>query len=137
MGDVDFDADKALAVLLSIFISLSLYNQICSLGTAGMYSWNVDQPCFISKFWIGFGMLINLYVISYSWFVSIGILHFSDNTYDMLLNSIALHFVLTLDNEMVFDSSYKHIDDWLTRDYAEYIDDRNTKRQYSKSKHKI
>ena len=66
----------------------------------------MHQPCFVSKFWIGFGSLINLYVISYSWFVSIGILHFSDNTFDMILNSLALYFLVDLDHEMVVAPQY-------------------------------
>ena len=127
--------EKILAVLLSVFISLSLYNQVCSLHSEGMYSWNVNQPCFISKFWIGFGSLMNLYVISYSWFVSIGILHFSDNTFDMILNSLALYFLVELDNELVFASSYGHIDDWLNHKYSDFIDHHNEhKRSVSKQK---
>ena len=129
-----------LACSFAIFISLLIYNGICELNTQGIYSWGHNQPCFIDKGWIATGMSINLMVLVYSWLISVIVLFYSDNPLDMVLNSVAIYFIVELDDEAVFASDFQRINEWLDTHYDDCIDDYyenyvregNTKQYYGK-----
>ena len=120
---------------------MAFYNEILNLKTRGLYSWGTKQPCFVSKVWIIYGLVLNLIVILTAWFASIIILYLSNDVLDMLLNSLALYFIVDVDDQAVYFNDFKQIQYWLSVYYDDFVDQRfedkrNGKREKYEKCHK-
>ena len=71
-----------------------------------------QQPEFVNSFWVGVGLWTNLFSLVLSWFVSCIIIYTSSNILDMVLNAVAVTFMLTLDDEIIGASDYHRIANW-------------------------
>ena len=125
---------RQLATVLSVFVSMTFYNEILNLRTRGLYSWT-EQPCFVSKYWIALGMLLNCVVVLTAWVSSVLILYLADNPLDMVLNSLALYFIVELDDEFVYFGDYKKLANWIEVEYDDFID-RYYENQYGSKQQK-
>ena len=73
------------------------------------YQWGSDQPEFVSKIWVALGFYINLFSLLLSWFCSTVIIFYTDNLLDMILNSVAVLFIIQIDDDIVTFSDYENI----------------------------
>lgn len=94
------------------YITIFCTEQIRSLNRYGMYGWGEQQPDFVNSLWVGLGLWTNLFSLVLSWFVSCIIIFTSSNILDMVLNSVAVTFMLTLDDEIIGSSDYNRIANW-------------------------
>eukprot|EP00485_Elphidium_margaritaceum_P009863 CAMPEP_0202686022 /NCGR_PEP_ID=MMETSP1385-20130828/1811_1 /ASSEMBLY_ACC=CAM_ASM_000861 /TAXON_ID=933848 /ORGANISM="Elphidium margaritaceum" /LENGTH=304 /DNA_ID=CAMNT_0049340509 /DNA_START=38 /DNA_END=952 /DNA_ORIENTATION=+ len=96
--------------LFATYISLYCSEQIRTLNRYGMYGWGENQPVeFVNPFWVGIGLWINTFSLFMSWFVSCIIIFSSQDLLAMILNSVAITFMMTLDDEIVGGSDYENI----------------------------
>jgi len=94
------------------YISLFCSEQIRTLNRYGMYGWGENQPNFVNPFWVGVGLWTNLVSLLFSWFVSVIIIFASPDLLEMILNAVAVTFLLTLDDEIIGPSDYNRILSW-------------------------
>merc|ERR1712176_1694671 len=83
--------------------------QLRNLGHSGMYSWGADQPEFVSKIMVAIGFYANLIVLILSWLCSSLIIFASKDMLEMVLNSVAVLFMITIDDEIVAFSDYENV----------------------------
>eukprot|EP01084_Bolivina_argentea_P278135 475033_1 len=98
--------------LFATYITLFCTDQIRTLNRYGMYGWGEKQPEFVNSLWIGVGLWVNLFSLILSWFVSCIIIFTSEDILNMVLNSVAVTFMLTLDDEIIGASDYNRIVKW-------------------------
>eukprot|EP00483_Globobulimina_turgida_P007274 UN07288 len=96
-----------MAMAFSGFISLTLNDQLTEISVQGVYRFKKNLPPFFNKFWLSLGIFINIFVLVISWVVSIVIIFISTNPMDMILNSIAIYFIIELDDMMVNRLDYE------------------------------
>ena len=114
---------RQLATVLSIFVSFLFYNEMLNLRMRGLYSWKgMEQPCFVNKFWIALGLLLNVIVTISGWIASLFLVYLSEYPLEMVLNAVALYFVVDLDNEAVYFGDYKKLANWIELEYDDFID---------------
>ena len=77
---------SVMAYFFSTFVSVIISEKLRGLGDKGMYSWRDNQPIFVSKCWIGLGFLTNIFVLVFSWGVSLIVIFISPDILDMVLN---------------------------------------------------
>ena len=68
---------------------------------------------FISTFWLQAGFTVNVIVSIVAVYGSFVVIFFSDDSLDMVLNSVALFFIVELDDLLVNDSDYERIGDYI------------------------
>lgn len=73
------------------------------------YQWGSQQPPFVNNMWVAIGLWTNIIVLCMSWFCASIIIYVSTNLLDMVLNAVAILFMITLDDEMVTFSDYNNI----------------------------
>merc|ERR1739842_113173 len=111
---------RQLATVLSIFVSMAFYNEILNLRIRGCYGWGVSQPCFVSTGLIAFGMVLNCVIVLTAWIASFLILYLAENPIDMVLNSLALYFIVDIDDEAVYFGDYKKLANWIEVEYDDF-----------------
>ena len=73
------------------------------------YQWGEQQPNFVNPMWVGVGLWTNTFSLIISWFVSCIIIYTSGDILEMVLNSVAVTFMMTLDDEIVLDQDYRNL----------------------------
>jgi len=101
-----------IAFLFATYISLYCSEQIRTLNRYGMYGWGQSQPQFVNSMWVGVGLWTNLCSLFMSWLVSCIIIFTSGDLLEMVLNAVAVTFMLSLDDEIVGTSDYENIVKW-------------------------
>ena len=82
----------------------------------GLYSYGTAQPPFVNNGIIYLGLIANFFVSVICWLTSILLMYFSDNAIDLILNGLAIYFMKTIDDEMVFGHDYAMIEAWFLQD---------------------
>eukprot|EP01084_Bolivina_argentea_P041710 76982_1 len=100
------------AFFFATYVTLFCTEQIRSLNNYGMYQWGENQPDFVNPLWVGVGLWVNLFSLTMSWFASCIIIYASSNILDMVLNAVAVTFMITLDDEIIGESDYGRIENW-------------------------
>lgn len=103
------------------FISLTLNDQLTELNEQGIYRFKNNLPPFFNKFWLSSGIFINTFVLAASWFVSIVVIFLATDPLDMILNSIAVYFIIELDDMMVNRVDYEFVERWLDDEYEMWM----------------
>lgn len=73
------------------------------------YSWGSQQPDFVSKIMVAIGFYANLIVLILCWLCSSLIIFASKDMLEMVLNSVAVLFMITIDDEIVTFSDYENV----------------------------
>eukprot|EP01084_Bolivina_argentea_P072663 131930_1 len=124
--DFDENWNVYLAFFFSLLISLLLNDQLSAISKFGMYDWAMNEsdnlPPFINRLWLGIGLSVNVFVLGMSWFTSVIIIYLSDDPIDMVLNSMAVYFIIELDDEVVGWSNYEHIEIFLEQKYESWME---------------
>ena len=101
---------KFLGIFFAIWISLVVADQMVDVSQYGLYSYGTAQPPFVNNVIIYFGLITNLFVSILCWLTAIWLMYFSENAIDLILNGLAIYFMKTIDDEMVFGHDYKLIE---------------------------
>lgn len=117
----DFGWLSWMAFSFTGFISLTLNDQLLELSEQGIYRFRKQLPPFFNKFWLSLGIFINIFVLVISWFVSIVVIFLATNPLDMILNSIAVYFIIELDDQMVNRIDYEFIEVWIKDEYEMWM----------------
>ena len=84
-------------------------NNICVCVCVLRYKWGSDQPGSVSRFWVAVGFITNIIVLLLTWVCST-ITIMSSKTLDVIvLNSVAVLFMVVLDDEIVSFADYSQI----------------------------
>merc|ERR1712176_353299 len=67
--------------------------------------------------------MFNCIVILSSWFATVMVLYLTEFPTDMVLNSLALYFIVDLDDEAVYFGDYKKLANWIELEYDDFIDE--------------
>eukprot|EP01084_Bolivina_argentea_P240386 403872_1 len=105
----NFSRDGWIAFFFSVFVSLSCGEQLRTLGDYGMYKWGSGQPAGVSKFWVAIGLYTNLVVLLLTWVCSTITIMTSKGIDVIVLNSVAVLFMVTLDDQIVTFADYSQI----------------------------
>ena len=97
---------RILATLFSLYISLTMMGQIRVLKNKGLYENVAYAPPFLQAEWIYIGLYSNAFSLLSMIYGSFIIIYVSHTSLDIVLNSIALYFILDLDNLMVDQFDY-------------------------------
>mmetsp|Transcript_48619 Transcript_48619/g.77776 ORF Transcript_48619/g.77776 Transcript_48619/m.77776 type:complete len:253 (+) Transcript_48619:21-779(+) len=106
-----------MAFFFCSFVSITCAEQLRNLGQYGMYQWGSDQPEFVSKIVVAIGFYANLIVLLLCWFCSTVIIFASKDLLDMVLNSVAVLFMISIDDEIITFSDYERVTTAMA-DYA-------------------
>ena len=118
---------KILSFLFSAFLALISIDHLNNIEK-GLYknlSFGINLK-WVNSLWLRFGLSINIVVSIIAVYGSFLVVFFSDNSLDMILNSVALFFIVELDNILVQKTDYKKIMKYIeSQEYKnEVIDDR-------------
>merc|ERR1719229_501930 len=106
-------------ILAFLFGSFLAYFSIDSLTTVdkGMYfkMQHSERVKWVNKVWLRIGFTVNLFVSIIAVFGSFLVIFFTDNSLDMVLNSVALFFIIELDDLLVKNSDYDRIEEYITK----------------------
>ena len=101
---------KLLAIFFATWISLVLADQMVDVSQYGLYSFGTQQPVFVNNFIIYLGLIANFFVSIVCWMTSIMLMYIADSPIDLVLNGLAIYFMKTIDDEMVFGHDYAMIE---------------------------
>lgn len=104
------------AIFFAAWISLVLADQMVAVSQYGLYSFGTQQPPFVNNAIIYFGLWVNFFASVTCWLASIWLMYVSDNVIDLVLNAVAVYFVKTIDDEMVFAHHYMHLEEVLEKE---------------------
>merc|ERR1712012_432509 len=110
---------KILAFLFSTFLAFICFDRLTGVEQ-GMY-WKMKYAQdieFLNIIWLRIGFSVNVFASILAVYGSFMVVFFSDNSLDMILNSVALFFVVELDDLLVKGSDYKRIAKYI-RNYQE------------------
>merc|ERR1719317_163965 len=84
-----------------------------------MNQWDAaDCPPFIKRGWVFFGMYTNVLCAMMSIYASYIVIYRGEEILDLVLNSVALFFVIEVDDFMLNKMDYRRVKDW----YALHFD---------------
>ena len=108
---------KLMSFLFCILIFVFSYESFIKFETNGMYRIHHldfhNKPDFINPFWVWIGRYINSIVLLMVLYGSFFLVYFSKVATDIVLNSVAMFFMLELDNLMVSQKDYKDLREFL------------------------
>jgi len=105
---------KILAFLFSTFLAFICFDRLTGVEQ-GMY-WKMKYAQhidFLNIMWLRIGFSVNVFASILAVYGSFMVVFFSDNSLDMILNSVALFFVVELDDLLVKGSDYQRIGDYI------------------------
>merc|ERR1719474_1937610 len=108
---------KILALLFSTFLAFFCFDRLTDVEQ-GMY-WKMkyaQNVPFLNYVWLRIGFSINVIASTLAVYGAFLVVYFSTDSLDMILNSVALFFVVELDDLLVKVSDYQRIGDYI-RDY--------------------
>jgi len=108
---------KILAFLFSTFLAFFCFDRLTGVEQ-GMYRKMkyAQNLKFLNIVWLRIGFSVNVIASILAVYGSFMVVFFSDNSLDMILNSVALFFLVELDDLLVKASDYQRIGDYI-REY--------------------
>jgi len=105
---------KLLAFLFSSYLSFHSIDQLLNVES-GMYKkfQRGANLKLVNVIWLRIGLSVNIFVTIAAVYGSFVTVFFSDNSLDMILNSVALFFLVELDDMLVKDKDYALIKKYL------------------------
>lgn len=71
--------------------------------------------------WVAVGFITNFLVLTLSWFCSVIIIYLSPTLLELVLNSLAVQFLISLDDEIISSYDYDNISNWIDEQYTGWI----------------
>merc|ERR1712083_990047 len=119
---------KILAFLFSTFLAFICFDRLTGVEQ-GMY-WKMKYAQhihFLNIIWLRIGFSVNVFASILAVYGSFTVVFFSDNSLDMILNSVALFFVVELDDLLVKGSDYQRIGDYIRQYLAKEEEEQRKK----------
>mmetsp|Transcript_10701 Transcript_10701/g.13322 ORF Transcript_10701/g.13322 Transcript_10701/m.13322 type:complete len:308 (+) Transcript_10701:24-947(+) len=114
----DHDA-RILAIGFSFYVAFTVSGWLKSLHDEGMYNQDVfgwdNTPWFVSPGWISFGYTVNLIGSVIAVWVSFFIIFFQLTPFDIIINAVAVFFLLDIDDLLMHTTHYESIGDFITK----------------------
>ena len=112
-GDGEWDI-RSIATVATLYISLTMGSMIQVIDTQGLYEVELIEgtksvPPFISPRWLFVGIYVNNFSLMGAIFGSVVVIYISESALDVVLNSVALFFVVEMDDLMIDDADYDRI----------------------------
>eukprot|EP01084_Bolivina_argentea_P282137 482893_1 len=125
---------RTMAILFSLYISVWIENMILNLKSQGLYEFPAYLPSFLANEWVYIGLYSNAFTLMAATFGSFLLIYTADTTIDIVLNALALYFIVDLDNNLVDHVDYLRIATWMDKEfkYEDYL----SKDQLSEVKYK-
>lgn len=112
---------QVLSVMFAIYISFKMGGLIIDISSKGLYTMNLytmkNCPPFINKYWVLTGKYINIIALLLAIYGSYIVLYTTDDILDVILNSVALFFILEVDDYILDSTDYQRIQEWFEKDY--------------------
>ena len=103
---------KYIGFLIITFIAAISLVWVKKIDTQGFYVLNIGDdiaPKWLNHYWIVYGNFVNVFLCFEIIYGSAFVVYSSEQVLDMVLNSVALFFIVELDNMLVTQDSYKMI----------------------------
>jgi len=105
---------KIVAFLFSAFLAFYCFDRLVGVEV-GMYrkmkhAANLE---FVNSYWLKIGLYVNVFASIFAVYGAFIVVFFSDNALDIVLNSVALFFVVELDDLLVKTGDYERIESYL------------------------
>merc|ERR1719242_1453811 len=126
VGEVFWDLQyKILAFLFSAFLAFYCFDRLLDVES-GMYRKMKDASDlpFVNSTWLKIGLYVNILASIFAVYGAFIVVFFSENALDMVLNSVALFFVVELDDLLVKTSDYAMIESYIM-DFHHIAKDKN------------
>ena len=86
--------------------------------TDGLYEHIAYSPSFLGSEWLYIGLYSNFFALVTSIYGSFLIIYSAQNATDMVLNSVALYFIMDIDTFMVDHFDYSRIKKWMKNEFV-------------------
>eukprot|EP00483_Globobulimina_turgida_P013745 UN13771 len=114
-------APKTIATVASFYIALTMFGMIQHVDEQGLYeieAWAMkDMVPFIQPKWWYLGYNANCFALVGAVYGSIIVIYLSPSALEVVLNSVALFFIIELDDLMVDEYDYKRIRKYFDQQY--------------------
>lgn len=107
---------QSIAFCASLYISVSIWNWMWDLEHQGLYRVErtfINCPKYVSHGWITIGLFANFFTLFFSLIGSNLLIYWAENALDVILNCVAIFFLLQIDNEIIGLSDYENIKRWM------------------------
>ena len=107
---------RSIAFCASLYISVSIWNWMWDLEHQGLYRIErtfINCPHYVSHAWITVGLFANFFTLFFSLIGSNLLIYWAESALDVILNCVAIFFLLQIDNEMIGLSDYENIKRWM------------------------
>jgi len=117
---------KLVVGAFAYYVGFTVDAYIQSIKSAGMYAFFAmmkdpafakpgrsayeNVPFFVDTTWVNIGYIINSFALFVALYLSYFIIFFSESTFDVILNSVAVFFILEIDDLMITDTKYERVE---------------------------
>lgn len=119
-GDGDWDV-RAIATIATLYISLTMGGMVQTIDSQGLYEfdgWSTETiPPFLSPRWLFVGLYVNYFSLMGAILGSFIVIYVSESALDVVLNAVALFFVVEMDDLMIDEYDYERIVDFFKDTY--------------------
>eukprot|EP01084_Bolivina_argentea_P270833 460615_1 len=113
---------KAIAFGASLYISVSIITWWNNIEKQGLYKIEYKTfkncPKYVNKFWIYIGLSANMISLFLALIGSNILIFWAENSLDVILNCVAIFFMVTIDDEIIGETDYENLIKWLS-DYRQ------------------
>eukprot|EP01084_Bolivina_argentea_P148243 259211_1 len=114
---------RVIAIIACAYISLTTTSLLFNLDEQCLYNIDTmtmrDAPPFINMKWIYLGFYVNFFSLFIAIYGSYFVIYISESTFDIVLNSVAIFFVVEIDDLMIDGYDYKRVEKWFDDHYTE------------------
>eukprot|EP01084_Bolivina_argentea_P148244 259214_1 len=119
---------RVVASIACAYISLTTTSKLLKLDEQCLYRTMTSTmrcvPPFIHMKWIYLGFYVNFFSLFIAIYGSYFVIYISESTFDIVLNSVAIFFVVEIDDLMIDGWDYGRVESWFEYYYTEeYIND--------------
>jgi len=116
----DWDV-RTIATIATLYISLTMAGTVQALDEQGLYEfdgWSTETiPPFISPRWLFIGMYVNYFSLMSAILGSFIVIYVSESALDVVLNAVALFFVVEMDDLMIDEYDYQRVVEFFKESY--------------------
>ena len=119
-SDADWDV-KCIATIATLYISLTMGGMIQIIDSQGLYEfdgWSSETiPPFLDRRWLFLGLYVNYFALMGAILGSFILIYVSESALDVILNAVALFFVVEMDDLMIDQYDYERVAEFFTENY--------------------
>eukprot|EP01084_Bolivina_argentea_P144844 254034_1 len=118
---------KIVAIVAAAYISFMIGGTMKNLDHQGLYEIRAktfeDCPPFINARWVYMGLYSNFMALFIAFYGSYLVIYFSETSFDIVFNCVAIFFALEIDDFLVDHWDYDFINQWLKEYHEGYDED--------------